>query len=475
MSTPTDSSAPPVAPEQASVWGAIKSSLRGHREDYTRLPLPRAILLLALPMALELVMESTFGVVDLFFVGKLGPEAVATVGLSGSVIILIFAVALGLSIGATAVVSRRIGEGDEEGAAVAAVQAILAGIVFSIPMSIAGVLLAPNLLRWMGGSEDVVAGWGYTAWLFGGSTTIFLLFLNNAIFRGAGDAAIAMRSLWLANLLNMALDPCLIFGLGPFPELGLNGAAIATTIGRGTGVLFQFWVLARGGRRVEVHARHLRYSPEAMRGLLKVSVNGMLQFFVGTASWLGMNWIVARFGDQAIAGFTIAVRLIHFAILPSWGMSNAAATLVGQNLGAKQPDRAEQSVWLTGRYNLIMLMTIAVIFWTFAEPLVRIFSDAPGVIEPGVTAVRVSAFAYCFSAYSMVFSNAFNGAGDTWTPTKINFAVLWIFQLPLAYSLGHVFGWGLTGVLSAMVCAQAIWAVVGGLVFRTGSWKTRTV
>ncbi len=475
MSRPADSSASAETPPRLSAWHVVKASLSGHREDYTRLPLPRAILLLAIPMALELVMESTFGLVDIFFVGKLGPEAVATVGISGALIILVFAVALGLSIGATAVVSRRIGEGDSEGASLAASQAILAGIAFSIPISVVGWALAPDLLRWMGGSEAVVAGDGYTAWLFGGSSTIFLIFLNNAIFRGAGDAAIAMRSLWLANLINIVLDPCLIFGLGPFPEMGLTGAAVATTIGRGVGVLFQFWVLARGDRRVRIVRRHLRLNPKVMRGLLGISINGMAQFFVGTASWLGIMWIVARFGDDVVAGYTIAVRLIHFAILPSWGMSNAAATLVGQNLGAKQPGRAERAVWLTGRYNLIMLATIAILFWILADPLVRIFSDAPAVVGPAVTALRISAFAYCFSAYSMVFSNAFNGAGDTWTPTKINFAVLWLWQLPLAYSLAHVFGWGLSGVLFAIVAAQATWALAGGWVFNKGTWKQRKV
>lgn len=475
MSNSADSTASLKTPAQPSIRHAIWASLTGHQGDYTRLPLPRAILLLAIPMALELVMESTFGLVDIFFVGKLGPDAVATVGLAGALIILVFAVALGLSIGATAVVARRIGEGDPEGASVAAAQAILAGIGFSVPISIAGAVFAPELLRLMGGSADVVAGYPYMSWLFGGSATIFLLFLNNAIFRGAGDAVIAMRSLWFANLLNIVLDPCLIFGLGPFPELGLAGAAVATTIGRGLGVAFQFWVLAKGGRRVAIKRRHLRYDAQVMRGLLSISMNGMLQFFVGTASWMGIMWIVARFGDDVVAGYTIAVRLIHFAILPSWGMSNAASTLVGQNLGAKQPDRAERSVWLTGRYNLVMLATIAVVFWVAAEPLVRVFSDVPEVVAPGVTALRLSAFAYCFSAFSMVFSNAFNGAGDTWTPTKINFAVLWVWQLPLAYSLAHEYGWGLPGVLFAIISTQAMWAIVGGLVFQRGTWKTRKV
>lgn len=476
MPLTTDES--PAADEavQPSLWRAIASSLRGRRENYTSLPLPRAVMLLAIPMALELMMESTFGLVDIYFVGKLGPEQVAAVGLTGSVIILIFAVALGLSIGASAIVSRRIGEGDHEGAALAAGQAMLAATAISLPLSALGAWLAPLTLAWMGGSAEVVAvGAPYTAMMFGGSLTIFLLFLNNAIFRGAGDAAIAMRALWLANLLNMILDPCLIFGLGPFPEWGLFGAAVATTIGRGCGVLFQFWALQTGDRNIRLGLRHLRLEPAVMRPMLKISMNGMLQYLVGTASWLGIMRIVAMFGDVTLAGYTIALRLIHFAILPSWGVSQAAATLVGQNLGAQRPERAETAVWLTARYNLILLGTMAVIFWVLARPLVGIFSEDGPTLEAGVLALQVSSFAYCFSAFSMVFSQAFNGAGDTWTPTKLNFFVSWLWQLPLAYSLGHVFGYGLAGVLVGVVIAMATWALAGGILFHRGSWKTKKV
>lgn len=472
---------PDEAPEadaqpQPSLWRAIAASLRGRRENYTSLPLPRAVMLLAIPMALELLMESTFGLVDIYFVGKLGPEQVAAVGLTGSLIILVFAVALGLSIGASAIVSRRIGEGDREGAAVAAVQALLAATAISTPLSLGGALLAPKLLAWMGGSADVVAvGAPYTAFLFGGSLTIFLLFLNNAIFRGAGDAAIAMRALWLANLANMILDPCLIFGLGPFPEMGLLGAAVATTIGRGAGVAFQFWALQSGDRNIRLGLRHLRLEPTVMRPMLKISANGMLQYLVGTASWLGIMRIVAMFGDVTLAGYTIALRLIHFAILPSWGVSQAAATLVGQNLGANRPERAEKAVWLTARYNVTMLGAMAVAFWFAARPLVGVFSDDGPTLEAGVLALQVSSFAYCFSAFSMVFGQAFNGAGDTWTPTKLNFFVSWLWQLPLAYSLGHVLDYGLAGVLVGVVIAMATWALCGGILFHRGSWKTKKV
>lgn len=454
-----------------SFWAAVRASLSGRRQDYTKLPLPRAILLLAVPMGLELLMESTFGLVDIFFVGKLGPAAVATVGLTGSVIMVLFAVALGLSIGATATVARRIGEGDEHGASLAAVQAILAGIVVSIPFGVMGWIWAPRLLAWMGGTPDAIAGSGYTAILFGGSITIFLLFLNNAIFRGAGDAAIAMRSLWLANLINIVLDPCLIFGWGPFPAMGLEGAAVATTIGRGTGVLFQFWALMTGERRVLLTRGMLRLEMAVMRPLLKISQKAMAQFFIATASWLGIMRIVALLGDDMLAGYTIALRLIHAAILPSWGMSNAVSTLVGQNLGANKPERAEQSVWLTGKYNLFFLTTMTVIFGLTAESLVTVFTDDQAVINAGAQALRVSSLAYVFSAYTMVFSQAFNGAGDSDTPMKINFYVMWVLQLPLAYLLSQTLGFGLSGAMAAIVIAMATWAVVGWVIFRRGGWK----
>ncbi|MBI1355662.1 MAG: MATE family efflux transporter [Acidobacteria bacterium] len=468
-------SAPAASPD-VSLWRAIGASLQGRRQDFTNLPLSRAVLLLAVPMALELVMESTFGLVDIYFVGKLGPEPVAAVGLTGGLIILMFAIAMGLGIGAGAIVARRVGEGDIEGAATAAGQALLAGVGASLPFSAAGFLLAPRLLALMGASPDVVAvGAPYTAMMFGGSLTIFLIFLNNAIFRGAGDAAIAMRALWLANLVNMVLDPCLIFGLGPFPELGLFGAALATTLGRGLGVVFQFWALAKGDRRIRLRLEHLRFQPAVMRPLLKISMNGMLQFLIGTASWLGIMRIVALFGDVTLAGYTIGLRLIHFAILPSWGVSQAAATLVGQNLGAGRPDRAEQSVWLTARYNLILLGSMAVVFWLFAKPLVGVFTADEATLAAGTLALRISSFAYCFSAFSMVFSQAFNGAGDTWTPTKLNFFVMWLWQLPLAYTLSQKLGYGLAGVLVAVVISMATWALVGGILFRRGAWKHKKV
>ncbi len=454
-----------------SLWSAVPDAIRGSHEDYTKVPLRRAIVLLAIPMMLELVMESTFGLVDIYFVGKLGSAAVATVGLTGSLIILVFAIVMGLSMGATAMVARRIGEGDPEAAALAAWQAILAGVLGAAPVSLCGMLLAPKLLGWMGGSEDIVAGYRYTAVLFAGSVTIFLLFLNNAIFRGAGDAAVAMRALWLANLINIVLDPLLIFGIGPFPALGLFGAALATTIGRGLGVVYQMAMLCRSGGRVTLTRKIMHLDRAVFRHLLSVSTTGMVQFFVATAAWLGVTRIIAVFGETVLAGYTITLRLIHFAILPSWGVSNAAATLVGQNLGASKPDRAERAVWLTGLVNFAMLSVIAVVFWSFARPLITIFTAAPGVIARGVESLKILSTGYIFGGFSMVFGQAFNGAGDTATPAWINFLCYWCWQLPLAYVLAKPMGVGVLGVYGSVVISGLTWALVGYILFRRGSWK----
>ena len=465
------------SPEEGlgSLWRAVPDAIRGSNEDYTRVPLSRAIVLLAIPMMLELVMESTFGLVDIFFVGKLGPAAVATVGLTGSVIILVFAIVMGLSMGTTAMVARRIGEGKPEAAGVTAWQAILAGVIGAAPVSLAGALLAPQMLGWLGGTDAIIEGYAYTAVLFAGSVTIFLLFLNNAIFRGAGDAAVAMRSLWLANLLNIALDPLLIFGIGPFPKLGLFGAALATTIGRGAGVAYQLVVLFRGTSRIAITRASVRWDPAVFRNLLRVSVTGMVQFFVATAAWLGVTRIIALFGEQVLAGYTITLRLIHFAILPSWGVSNAAATLVGQNLGAGKPDRAERAVLVTGFVNFAMLSVIAVIFWAFAEPLIHVFTSEAGVIAHGVESLKILSSGYIFAGFSMVFGQAFNGSGDTATPAWINFLVYWCWQLPLAYTLAGPMGVGTVGVYISLVISGATWMVVGYILFRRGSWKEREI
>ena len=432
-------------------------------------------MLLALPMMLELVMESTFGLVDIFFVGKLGSAAVATIGLTGSFIILVFAIVMGLSMGTTAMVARRIGEGNPEAAGVAAWQAILAGVLGAIPTSLLGVILSQKLLAWMGGTEAIVAGYRYTAMLFAGSVTIFLLFLNNAIIRGAGDAAVAMRALWLANLINIVLDPVLIFGLGPFPKLGLFGAAIATTIGRGVGVVYQMIKLFRGGGRIAITRRSMRWDGAVFLRLLRVSVTGMVQFFIATAAWLGVTRIIALFGPSVLAGYTITLRLIHFAILPSWGVSNAAATLVGQNLGAGKPDRAERAVLMTGLVNFAMLGAIAILFWFFANPMIRVFTSEPDVVRHGVESLKILSTGYIFGGFSMVFGQAFNGSGDTATPAWINFFCYWCWQLPLAYVLAKPLGVGVMGVYWSLVIAGATWALVGYVLFRRGKWKESVI
>jgi len=463
----------PSAP--ASLWKAVPDAIRGSKEDYTRIPLPRAIVLLAIPMMLELVMESTFGLVDIYFVGKLGPPAIATVGLTGSLIILEFAIVMGLSMGTTATVARRIGEGDSDAAGLAAWQAILAGLIGAVPVSIAGFILAPDMLRWMGATEAIEAGYLYTAVLFLGSPTIFLIFLNNAIFRGAGNAVEAMRALWLANLLNIVLDPLLIFGIGPFPELGLMGAAIATTIGRGVGVIYQLAILSSGKTRVRMTRASMHWHGPTFWNLLRVSVTGMVQFFVATAAWLGLTRIISLFGETVLAGYTLSLRLIHVAILPSWGVSNATATLVGQNLGAERPERAERAVLLTGLLNFSMLSGIALGFWAFAEPLVGAFTSDGAVMATGTQSLKILSTGYIFAGFSMVFGQAFNGAGDTATPAWVNFLCYWCWQLPLGYTLARPLGIGVEGVYAAVVISGATWAVVGYILFRRGKWKLHRI
>jgi putative MATE family efflux protein len=427
-------------------------------------------------MVAEMVMESVFAIADIFWVSKLGADSVATVGLTESMLALIYAVAIGVSIGATATVARRTGEKDPEGAASAAVQAIALGIALAVPVGIAGALLAPRLLTYMGGSPALVAtGWRYTAIMLGGNVVIMLLFLINAIFRGAGDAAIAMRVLWFANILNIVLGPCFIFGLGPFPKLGVTGAALATTIGRGSGVLFQLWTLGRGRGRVVIRRRHLKLDPAVMLRMLRLSGNAMFQVLIGTASWIGLVRIISGFGSAALAGYTIGIRIIVFALLPSWGMSNAAATMVGQSLGAGKPDRAERSVWIAGFYNMIFLGVVGLGFVVGAPALVHLFTSDPAVVAYGVACLRYVSYGFVFYAYGMVLTQAFNGAGDTWTPTWLNLFVFWLWEIPLAYVLAKVLGWGPRGVFVAITVAFSTLAVASALLFRRGRWKLKKV
>lgn len=454
----------------------LKAAVRGTDLDYTTGPVGRAILLLAVPMVLETVSESIFALVDVFFVARLGPAAVATVGLTESMLTLVYTVALGLSIGVTATVARRTGEHDPDGAARAAVQGIFLGIVVAAVVGLLGATTAPGLLRLMGATDLVVnGGVAYTEVMLGANATVLLLFLINAAFRGAGDAAVAMRMLVLANGINVILDPCLILGLGPFPELGIRGAAVATNIGRGTAVLVQLLMLGRPGGRLTVRAEHLRVVPEAMWRLVRLSAAGMVQNFVGMASWVGLIRILAGFGDAVLAGYTIGIRLILFALLPSWGMSNAAATMVGQALGAEKPERAERAVWLAGFYNMLFLGAVGVVFLTLAPQLVGFFTADPEPVRWGVRCLRIVSCGFLFYAYGMVLTQSFNGAGDPWTPTVINVLCFWLFELPFAWVAAHWLGYGPSGVFVAMTVSFSALAVVSGLVFRRGHWKTKEV
>jgi putative MATE family efflux protein len=454
----------------------LREAVRGSQQDFTQGSLGRAILLLSVPMVLEMSMESVFAVVDVFFVARLGPEAVATVGLTESVLTLLYAVAVGLGMSTTAMVARRIGEKNPAGAAVAAVQAIVLSILLSLPMTVMGIFFAPQLLGLMGAAPSITqTHWGYPAVMFGGNITIMLLFLNNAIFRGAGDAAIAMRALWIANVANIILDPCFIFGWGPFPAWGVTGAAVATNIGRGLGVLYQFMMLFRRQSRVRLTRHNARLDMTVMLNLIRVSVGGIFQFLIGTASWIGLVRIISTFGSTALAGYTIAIRITVFGLLPSWGLSNAAATLVGQNLGAQKPERAERSVWLTSWCNMVFLGGVGAVFIFFAGPLVRLFTADPAVVPIGAACLRTISYGYLFYGFGMVIVQAFNGAGDTYTPTIINLFCYWLFQIPLAYTLAQTLGFGPQGVFWAICVAESLIAVVGLVIFKRGKWKMRII
>jgi putative MATE family efflux protein len=457
-------------------WSVVRDAVRGVPHDYTSGPVGRAVVLLAIPMVLEMAMESVFAVVDVFWVSRLGPDAIATVGLTESMLTLVYTAAMGLSIGVAAVVARRIGEQRTDEAAEAAVQGIALGLLVAAGVAILGVSLAPKLLDLMGASTAVIAiGSGYARMMLGGSASVLLLFLINAIFRGAGDAAIAMRVLWLANIINILLGPCLIFGLGPFPRLGVTGAAVATTIGRGTGVLFQLYRLTRGDSRITLRRAHWKLKPAIMANLLRLSGSGTFQVFVGTASYIGLVRIVSTFGSAALAGYTVAIRLVIFCLLPSWGLSNAAATMVGQSLGAGKPDRAERAVWIAGGYNMIVLGVVGVVFILFARQIVGLFTHDPIAAPIGAMALRTMSYGFVFYALGMVLTQSFNGAGDTWTPTWINLACFWLWEIPLAYVLARVAGLGPYGVFLAVTIGYSTLAVVSAWLFRQGHWKLRHV
>ena len=447
-------------------------AVKGGEQDFTSGSINKAIFMLSVPMILEMVMESLFAVVDVFFVSKVSVNAVATVGLTESVLMIVYSIAVGLSMATTALVARRIGEKKPEEGAVVAVQAILLALSLSLIIGLIGGIFAPDILRLMGGEESLVEeGYGYTRIIFLGNATIMLIFLINAVFRGAGDASIAMRSLWISNILNMMLDPIFIFGLGPIPAFGVEGAAIATTIGRGTGVMYQIYSLAKGTGVIRVTLKVIKLRLDVITNLVKVSIGGILQFLIETASWIFLVRIIAEFGSAALAGYQIAFRIIIFTLLPSWGMSNAAATLVGQNLGANKPERAESSVWRTALYNVVFLTFVGLVFYVFARQFVGIFTSVDDVMVHGILALQIICFGYVFFAYGMVMVQAFNGAGDTRTPTIMNIFIFWVFQIPFAYWMSIHLNLGPVGVFWAIAIAHSIVAVVGVIIFKRGRWK----
>ena len=464
-----------VAPPQ-SLWSAIRESLRGSHRDYTSGPIGRSIIMLAIPMVLEMCMESIFAVVDIFWVSKLGVDAMATVALTESLLTLLYALAIGLSIGVTATIARLVGEKNRDGAARVAIQAMALGLIISAVIGLIGAPFAPQLLGLMGASPAVIEqGSGFTRVMLAGNVTIMMLFMINAIFRGAGDAAIAMRVLWMANAINIVLGPCFIFGLGPFPELGIVGAAVATNIGRGAGALYAFSRLVRADGRFEIKRHHYRLEPTIMGRLIRLSGVATFQVSIGMASWIGLVRIISSFGSDVVAGYIIGIRVILFALLPSWGMSNAAATMVGQALGAKKPDRAERAVWIAGFYNMIFLGVVGLIFVLFARQIIGLFTTDPKVVPYGIDCLRIVACGFLFYAWGMVITQSFNGAGDTWTPTVINLFVFWLWELPLAYVLAKILGLGPRGVFLAITIAFSSLAVVSALVFRQGKWKAKAV
>ncbi|OEK04427.1 MATE family efflux transporter [Roseivirga misakiensis] len=454
-------------------WQYLKMAISGKQEDFTTGSIRKAIFMLSIPMILEMLMESTFALVDIIFVSRISVNAVATVGLTESVITLLYAVAIGLSMAATAVVARRIGEKDKEGAAKASVQAIFLGALVAIILGILGIIYPKEILGLMGGEAALIEeGYGYTRILLGGNITIMMLFLINAIFRGAGDASVAMWMLVISNGLNIILDPIFIFGLGPIPAYGVEGAAIATTIGRGVAVTGQFMILFFGWGRIKIGVRDFVLNLAVMWNLIKVSLGGIGQFLIGTSSWVFLMRIMSEFGSDVLAGYTISIRVMMFTLMPAWGMSNAAATLVGQNLGAKKPDRAEVSVWKTGKYNAIFMVIISLFYLFFAEYIIGLFSDVEEVVQNGALSLQIIAAGYVFYAYGMVVTQSFNGAGDTKTPTVINFFCFWVFQLPFAYLAAITLDWGPIGVFTAITLAEILIATVSIILFKKGKWKT---
>lgn len=459
-----------------SFMNNVSEAVSGTEQDFTEGKLSRAILLLSIPAVLEMVMESVFVIVDIYFVSKLGSDAVATVGITESMVTIIYAIAIGLGTATTSMVSRRIGEKNNDAASVAAFQAILTGIIVSVCIGLPGGFFARNLLGSMGASKSIIDNMsGYTSIMLGGNIVIMMLFIINAIFRSAGDAAVAMKVLWIGNIINIILDPCLIFGLGPFPHLGVTGAAVATNIGRGTAVLVQFYLLFNGKKRIKLSAKHLIVNFRIMIRLLKLSFGSIGQNLIGTSSWIALVRIISLFGSEVVAGYTIAMRIIGFTLLPSWGISNAASTLVGQNLGAKKPDRAERSVWITGWVNMILLGIIGLVLVLFPESFIRFFISDENVVKSGILGLRIVSLGFIAYGLGMVLVNSFNGAGDTSTPLKINIFAFWLIEIPLAWLLAIKAGFNEEGVFIAIVVAESLMTIIALIVFRRGKWKLKEV
>lgn len=454
----------------------VAEAISGTEQDFTEGKMSRAILLLSIPAVLEMVMESIFVIADIYFVSKLGANAVATVGITESVITIIYAIAIGLGMATTSMVSRRIGEKKPDAASFAAFQAIMTGIIVSVAIGIPGAIFAKDLLRIMGATGQIVESMsGYTRIMLGGNIVIMMLFIINAIFRSAGDAAVAMKVLWIGNIINIVLDPCLIFGLGPFPHLGVTGAAVATTIGRGTAVVVQFYLLFSGKKRIKLAMRHLRVDFKLMMKLLRLAFGSIGQNLIGTTSWIALVRILSSFGSEVVAGYTIAIRIIGFTILPSWGISNAASTLVGQNLGAKKPERAEKAVWVTAWVNMILLSMIGLVYVLFPEPFIRLFIDNDNVVKSGILGLRIISIGFVSYGLGMVLVNSFNGAGDTSTPLKINIFAFWMLEIPLAWFLSMKAGMNESGVFIAIVVAESFMTLTAWIVFRKGKWKLKEV
>lgn len=465
--TPETLSSPPQ-----SLWASLAAALRGTNADYTRIPLKRAVFLLAIPMMLELVLESTFAVVDIFFVAKLGASAIAAVGLTETYLFLLYSIAIGLATAVTATVARRVGEARGEDASVSAVQAVLIAVWVSVPFAIIGIVWAKDLLRLMGGDTWVVEqGYRYMQWMLGGNVVIMLLFVINAVFRGAGDAAAAMRVLWVANAINIALDPILIFGYGPIPAMGVEGAAIATNIGRGAGVAMQLWILVRGSEHLRIRSIHWRAHWETLTNIVKTSLGGVAQMIIAMTAWIFLMRILAAVSAEAVAAATIVIRIMMFTLMPAWGMSNAAATLVGQNLGAGQPARAEAAVWQIGWMNMGFTFSVSVLFFLMHDSLMALFTTDEKVIAIGGEWLRILSYSYFVYGWWMVAVQAFNGAGDTVTPTRINVVFFWLLQIPLSYGLAITAGWSHSGVFWGVFVSETAVGLFTLWLFSRGGWK----